>query len=63
MKRLFDENSKYTVEAALLDNRVSQQLAKIIEEYDKQGYCPREIVTLIIRAAFDAELAYMLDRQ
>lgn len=51
MKRLFDENDKYTKEALDFETSVIEKLKPIIDEMYEKGYSIRELEYLVSRAA------------
>jgi len=61
MKRLFDENDRYTEEANKLSGRVYNRLRPIIEEMAEEGFSIRDIEYIAQRDVTDICLNLLLD--
>jgi len=56
MKSLYDEDARYTDDAASIDSATRDALTPILDEWTAKGYSPREIAHLMSAAVQDIEL-------
>jgi len=62
MKKLFDENDKYTEEANKLSMRVCSKLLPDINEMSERGYSLRDIEYVCQKAIMDICLSLILSQ-
>lgn len=59
-KSLYDNQCRYTLDAAILDEETKTACYNIFSHFKKMGYSPREISQIMQRTILDIELASLL---
>lgn len=59
-KSLYDDNARYTDDAQELENRASQCLSSLFDDWLARGYSPRDISNVMTLLVLDLEMTSVL---